>query len=73
MLSEWKVDPGAKWPDPNEMTDFNVLTLHAKTYPGTMSLVCSTGDRVRIRIGNLSATSVRARRRRTHEVTTQVR
>jgi len=55
MLSEWKIEPGAKRPDPNEMTDFNVLTINAKTYPGTASLVCRTGDRVRIRIGNMSA------------------
>lgn len=55
LLSEWKVVPGAKRPDPNEMTDFNVLTINAKAYPGTAPLVCRKGDRVRIRIGNLSA------------------
>jgi FtsP/CotA-like multicopper oxidase with cupredoxin domain len=55
MLSEWKVVPGAKRPDPNEMTDFNVLTMNAKAYPGTAALVCRKGDRVRIRFGNLSA------------------
>ena len=55
MLSEWKIDPGTMRPDPNEMTDFNVLTLNAKVYPGTAPLVARTGDRVRIRIGNLSA------------------
>ena len=55
MLSEWKVVPGAKRPDPNEMTDFNVLTMNARAYPGTAPLVCRKGDRVRIRFGNLSA------------------
>jgi len=55
MLSEWKVVPGAKRPDPNEMTDFNVLTMNAKAYPGTAPLVCRKGERVRIRFGNLSA------------------
>ncbi len=55
MLSEWKIDPGSKRPDPNEMTDFNILTMNAKTFPGTPPLVCRTGDRVRIRFGNLSA------------------
>jgi FtsP/CotA-like multicopper oxidase with cupredoxin domain len=53
MLSEWKIVPGAGRPDPNEMTDFNVLTMNAKAYPGTVPLVCKTGDRVRIRLGNL--------------------
>ena len=34
MLSEWKIVPGTSRPDPNEMTDFNILTLNAKAYPG---------------------------------------
>ena len=55
MLSEWRIDPGAKRPDPNEMTDFNVLTMNAKAFPGTAPLVCRKGERVRIRFGNLSA------------------
>jgi FtsP/CotA-like multicopper oxidase with cupredoxin domain len=55
MLHEWRILPGAKRPDPNEMTDFNILTLNAKAFPGTDPLVVKTGERVRIRIGNLSA------------------
>jgi FtsP/CotA-like multicopper oxidase with cupredoxin domain len=55
MLSTWKIVPGTMRPDPNEMTDFNVLTMNAKAFPGTAPLVCKTGDRVRIRLGNLSA------------------
>ena len=55
MLSEWKIVPGTLRPDPNEMTDFNVLTMNAKVFPATPPLVCKRGDRVRIRFGNLSA------------------
>jgi hypothetical protein len=55
LLSEWKLTPGARRPDPNEMSDFNVLTLNAKIAPATEPLVARTGERVRIRIGNLSA------------------
>jgi FtsP/CotA-like multicopper oxidase with cupredoxin domain len=55
MLSEWKIAPGSAKPDPNEMTDFNILTMNAKAYPGTTPLVVKTGERVRIRFGNLSA------------------
>ena len=55
MLSEWKIVPGTMRPDPNEMTEFNVLTLNARCYPGTAPMILKTGDRVRIRIGNLSA------------------
>jgi FtsP/CotA-like multicopper oxidase with cupredoxin domain len=55
LLSEWRVEPGAARPDPNEMTDFNVLTINAKAFPGTAPLVAKLGDRVRLRLGNLSA------------------
>jgi manganese oxidase len=55
MLSEWRIDVGARRPDPNEMTDFNVLTLNARCFPGTAPLVVKKNSRVRIRIGNLGA------------------
>jgi hypothetical protein len=55
MLSEWRITPGTLRPDPSEMSEFNVLTLNAKVFPGTQPLVCKRGDRVRIRFGNLSA------------------
>ena len=55
LLSEWRIRPGTSRPDPNEMTDFNLLTMNARVFPGTAPLVCKKGDRVRIRIGNLSA------------------
>lgn len=56
LLSEWKITPGTERPDPNEMTDFDVLTFNAKVFPATAPLVVRKGQRVRIRIGNLSAT-----------------
>ncbi len=55
LLSEWKMTPGVLRPDPNEMTDFNILTMNAKVFPATQPLVCRTGDRVRVRFGNLGA------------------
>jgi FtsP/CotA-like multicopper oxidase with cupredoxin domain len=54
LLHEWRLDVGTRRPNPNEMTDFNLLTLNAKAFPGTEPLVVATGQRVRIRIGNLS-------------------
>ena len=56
LLSEWFIDPGTHRPNPFEMTDFNVLTINGRCFPGTAPLVVRTGDRVRIRFGNLSAT-----------------
>jgi FtsP/CotA-like multicopper oxidase with cupredoxin domain len=55
LLSEWNIPVGTMRPNPNEMTDFNVLTMNAKVFPATPPLVCKQGDRVRIRFGNLSA------------------
>ena len=55
MLSEWSIKPGARRPDPLEMVDFNVATMNSKAFPGTAPLIVKTGDRVRIRFGNLSA------------------
>jgi manganese oxidase len=55
MLGEWSIPVGTRRPNPNAMTDFNVLTMNAKAFPGTAPLVCKTGDRVRFRFGNLSA------------------
>lgn len=55
MLHEWRIDAGARRPNPNEMSDFNVLTINGKVFPFTEPLVARTGQRVRIRFLNLSA------------------
>ncbi len=54
MTHEWRVVVGARRPDPTEMTDFNVLTFNGKSYPATEPLLVGKGERVRIRLGNLS-------------------
>ncbi|MFT5357251.1 MAG: FtsP/CotA-like multicopper oxidase with cupredoxin domain [Polyangiales bacterium] len=54
MLNEWSVPIGASRPNPLEMVDFNVLTMNSKVFPGTEALVAETGERIRIRFGNLS-------------------
>jgi FtsP/CotA-like multicopper oxidase with cupredoxin domain len=54
MLSEWKIDVGTSRPDPSEMNDFNILTFNGKCFPGTAPLICQLGERIRIRLGNLS-------------------
>ena len=53
MTHEWKIRAGTRRPDPNAMSDFNVLTFNGKSYPGTEALVVGRGERVRIRLGNL--------------------
>ena len=54
MAHEWMIHPGASRPDPNAMSDFNVLTFNSKAFPSTAPLVMGVGERVRVRIGNLS-------------------
>lgn len=55
MLSEWFIRPGSSKPDVNVMSDFNVLTMNSKVFPSTDPLIVKTGQRVRVRLGNLSA------------------
>ncbi len=54
ISAEYRVVPGTYRPDPNEMSDFNVLTFNGRCFPGTAPLVVKKDQRVRIRIGNLS-------------------
>jgi manganese oxidase len=54
ITHEWKLEVGARRPDPNAMNDFNVLTFNGKSYPATEPLLVGVGERVRIRLGNLS-------------------
>jgi FtsP/CotA-like multicopper oxidase with cupredoxin domain len=54
MLHEWAIHPGTYRPDPVVMLDFNIFTFNSKVFPAIDHLVVKTGDRVRIRIANLS-------------------
>jgi hypothetical protein len=54
MLHNWAVHPGTYRPDPAVMVDFNMWTFNSRVFPGTEHLVARTGDRVRVRLGNLS-------------------
>jgi len=54
LLNEYRIDPGTSRPNPNEMTDFNLLTINGRAFPGTDALVVGQNQRVRIRLGNLS-------------------
>jgi FtsP/CotA-like multicopper oxidase with cupredoxin domain len=54
MLMEWFIPLGAATPDPTVMLDFNYFTFNSKVFPGTAPLVIKKGQRVRIRLANLS-------------------
>lgn len=53
FLHEWRIPMGAETPIPFEMLDFNLFTFNSVLYPNIESLVMKTGDRVRIRFGNV--------------------
>ncbi|MBI1991962.1 MAG: copper oxidase, partial [Candidatus Omnitrophica bacterium] len=57
FLNEWFVEPGTSTPNVNVMTDFNIFTFNSRAFPGTAPLVAKTGERVRIRIGNVGQES----------------
>lgn len=57
FLQEWFIPPGAATPNPSVMLDFNTFTFNARAWPGTAPLVVKTGERVRVRLANLSMDS----------------
>ena len=57
FLQEWFIPPGAATPNPMVMTDFNTFTFNSRVWPGTAPLVVRRGQRMRIRLANLSMDS----------------
>lgn len=57
MLHEWFIPVGASSPDPMVMLDFNYFTFNSTVWPGTEPLVVKQGQKVRLRLGNLSMDS----------------
>ena len=54
ILHNFALHPGTRRPDPAVMQDFDLWTFNSKVYPAIETLVARTGERVRIRVGNLS-------------------
>lgn len=57
FLMEWFIAPGTYTPNPSVMTDFNLFTFNSVSWPGTAPMVVRLGERVRIRLANLSMDS----------------
>lgn len=57
LLSSYDIEPGSATPRTAEMTDFNLWTFNSRVFPGIDPLVACTGDRVRVRVGNLTMTN----------------
>ncbi|MDH3319344.1 MAG: copper oxidase [Betaproteobacteria bacterium] len=57
LMNAYDIDPGSLTPRVNTMTDFNLWSWNSRVFPGIDHLVARRGDRVRIRIGNLTMTN----------------
>ena len=57
LLNAYDIEPGAATPRVNTMLDFNLWTWNSRAFPGIDPLVARTGERVRIRVGNLTMTN----------------
>jgi manganese oxidase len=57
LLSSYDIEPGAATPKVATMTEFNLWTFNSRVFPGIDPLVVRKGDRVRVRVGNLTMTN----------------
>ena len=57
ILNAFDIDPGSATPRVNTMLEFNLWAWNSRVFPGIDPLVARSGERVRIRIGNLTMTS----------------
>ena len=57
LLSSYDVAPGTYTPNTSTMSEFNLWTFNSRVFPGIDPMVVRKGDRVRIRVGNLTMTN----------------
>jgi FtsP/CotA-like multicopper oxidase with cupredoxin domain len=57
LINAYDIDPGSSTPKIATMTDFNLWSWNSRVFPGIDHLAVRRGDRVRIRMGNLTMTN----------------
>ena len=57
LLNAYDIEPGSYTPKTMTMLDFNLWSWNSRIFPGIDSLNVRQGDRVRIRVGNLTMTN----------------
>jgi FtsP/CotA-like multicopper oxidase with cupredoxin domain len=57
VMASYDIEPGARTPKVTTMLDFNLFTWNSRVFPGIDHLPVRKGDRVRIRIANLTMTN----------------
>ncbi|MDO9291580.1 MAG: copper oxidase, partial [Hydrogenophaga sp.] len=57
LLNAFDVEPGSMTPQVNTMLEHNIWAWNSRVFPGISPLVARLGERVRVRIGNLTMTN----------------
>ena len=57
LMAAYDIEPGSYTPKVATMLDFNLFTWNSRVFPGIDALPVRLGDRVRIRMGNLTMTN----------------
>ncbi|EHR70083.1 putative multicopper oxidase [Burkholderiales bacterium JOSHI_001] len=57
LLNAFDIEPGSATPRVNTMLDFNLWCWNSRVFPGIAGLPVRQGDRVRLRVGNLTMTN----------------
>jgi FtsP/CotA-like multicopper oxidase with cupredoxin domain len=57
LLSAYDIEPGSSTPRIMTMLDHNLWTFNSRVFPGIDSMNVRKGDKVRIRVGNLTMTN----------------
>jgi manganese oxidase len=57
LLNAYDIGPGSYTPKVSTMLDFNIWTFNSRAFPGTAPMVARLGERVRVRVGNLTMTN----------------
>jgi FtsP/CotA-like multicopper oxidase with cupredoxin domain len=57
LMAAYDIEPGSATPRVNTMLDFNLFTFNSRVFPGIDTMNVRKGDRVRIRMGNLTMTN----------------
>ena len=57
LLNAFDVEPGSMTPQVNTMLEQNIWAWNSRVFPGITPLVARLGERVRVRVGNLTMTN----------------
>ncbi|HXF16943.1 MAG TPA: copper oxidase, partial [Burkholderiales bacterium] len=57
LLNAYDIDPGSFTPRTSTMLNFNLWNFNSRVFPGIDAMVARKGDRVRVRVGNLTMTN----------------